>query len=31
LSPMFRSALPDGVAPRACARVGVPPQILTRW
>jgi uncharacterized protein (DUF2236 family) len=31
LSPIFRSALPDGVAPRACARVGVPPQILTRW
>jgi uncharacterized protein (DUF2236 family) len=31
LSPMFRSALPDGVAPRACARVGVPPQVLTRW
>jgi uncharacterized protein (DUF2236 family) len=31
LSPMFRAALPDGVAPRACARVGVPPDILTRW
>ena len=31
LSPMFRAALPDGVAPRACARVGVPPQSLTRW
>jgi uncharacterized protein (DUF2236 family) len=31
LSPMFRAALPDGVAPRACARVGVPPQVLTRW
>jgi uncharacterized protein (DUF2236 family) len=31
LSPMFRSALPDGVAPRACARVGVPPQVLACW
>jgi len=31
LSPMFRAALPDGVAPRACARVGVPPDIITRW
>lgn len=31
LSPMFRAALPDGVAPRACARVGVSPQVLTRW
>lgn len=31
LSPMFRLALPDGVAPRACARVGASPRILTRW
>jgi uncharacterized protein (DUF2236 family) len=31
LSPMFRTALPDGVAPRACARVGVSPRIHTHW
>ncbi|MDH5823810.1 oxygenase MpaB family protein [Luteimonas sp. RD2P54] len=28
LAPLFRAALDDGVAPRACARVGVDPAIL---
>ncbi|PJK00777.1 hypothetical protein CO641_02060 [Lysobacteraceae bacterium NML91-0213] len=27
-APLFRMALPDGVAPRACRRVGVPVEIL---
>jgi len=31
LSPMFRVALTDGVAPRACRRVGVDPSILDCW
>ena len=31
LSPMFRVALNDGVAPRACRRVGVDPSMLDRW
>lgn len=31
VSPLFRVALPDGVAPRACQRVGVPASILTRF
>ncbi|MEO7325956.1 MAG: oxygenase MpaB family protein [Dokdonella sp.] len=31
LSPLFRVALPDGVAPRACQRVGVSPDVLLRW
>ncbi|MEO5559476.1 MAG: oxygenase MpaB family protein [Dokdonella sp.] len=31
LSPLFQVALPDGVAPRACQRVGVPVAILTRF
>ncbi len=31
VAPLFRAALPDGIAPRACARVGVDPSILSRW
>lgn len=31
LAPMFRVALPDGIAPQACRRVGVAAEILTRW
>lgn len=31
MAPMFRRALPDGVATRACVRVGVPVQILQQW
>ncbi|HEY6943367.1 oxygenase MpaB family protein [Dokdonella sp.] len=31
LAPMFRVALPDGIAPRACRRVGVPPAALAQW
>lgn len=31
MSPLFRRALPDGVAPRACARVGVPTSTLAHW
>lgn len=31
MSPLFRRALPDGVAPRACARVGVPASTLAHW
>jgi uncharacterized protein (DUF2236 family) len=27
-APLFRMALPDGVAPRACRRVGVPVEVL---
>ncbi|QCO68127.1 DUF2236 domain-containing protein [Luteimonas yindakuii] len=27
-APLFRMALPDGVAPRACRRVGVPAEVL---
>lgn len=29
--PLFRIALPDGVAAQACRRVDVAPQILTQW
>jgi uncharacterized protein (DUF2236 family) len=31
LAPLFRAALPDGIAPRACARVGIDASALTRW
>ena len=31
MAPLFRSALRDGVAQRACKRVGVDPAILERW
>ena len=31
MAPLFRVALPDGVAPRACRRVGVDPDILRGW
>jgi len=31
MAPLFRAALPDGLAPRACRRVGVAPQVLQRW
>ena len=31
LAPLFRVALPDGIAPQACRRAGVSPEILTRW
>lgn len=31
MAPLFRRALPDGVAQRACRRVGVDPVILRRW
>jgi uncharacterized protein (DUF2236 family) len=31
LAPLFRAALPDGIAPRACARVGVDASLLSRW
>ena len=31
LAPLFRIALPDGIAPQACRRVGAAPEILTRW
>ena len=30
-TPVFRAALPDGIAPRACRRVGVPADIVRRW
>lgn len=30
-APLFRAALPDGIAPRACRRVQVPPAILRDW
>ena len=30
-APLFRIALPDGLAARACARVGRGPEILERW
>ena len=30
-APLFRAALPDGVAPRACARMGVEASTLARW
>lgn len=31
MSPLFRAALRDGIASRACRRVGVPPESLHRW
>jgi uncharacterized protein (DUF2236 family) len=31
IAPLFRIALNDGVAPRACRRVGADPAILDRW
>ncbi|MFC3816651.1 oxygenase MpaB family protein [Lysobacter sp. GCM10012299] len=31
ISPLFRLALSDGVAPRACRRVGVPESVLDAW
>lgn len=31
LAPLFRRALPDGIAPRACRRVGVAPATLAQW
>jgi len=31
LSPLFRAALRDGIASRACRRVGMPPEALHRW
>jgi uncharacterized protein (DUF2236 family) len=31
LAPIFRAALPDGIAPRACARVGADAALLSRW
>lgn len=31
MSPLFRAALPDGVAPRACRRMGLSPQLLAHW
>ncbi len=30
-APLFRAALPDGIAPRACRRVGVAPECLRHW
>ncbi len=31
MAPLFRAALPDGLAPRACRRMGLAPEILGRW
>lgn len=31
MAPLFRAALSDGVATRACRRVGMPPQRLNHW
>jgi uncharacterized protein (DUF2236 family) len=31
IAPLFRAALPDGIAQRACARVGVDPALLVQW
>lgn len=31
MAPLFRRALPDGLASRACARMGVPAEILRAW
>jgi uncharacterized protein (DUF2236 family) len=31
IAPLFRKALDDGVAQRACRRVGVDPSLLRRW
>lgn len=31
MAPLFRAALPDGLAPRACRRMGLPVEVLQRW
>ncbi len=31
LAPLFRAALPDGIAPRACTRAGVHASTMARW
>jgi hypothetical protein len=31
LAPLFRIALNDGIAQRACRRVGIAPQRLAQW
>jgi len=31
LAPLFRIALNDGIAQRACRRVGIAPQRLVQW
>lgn len=31
IAPVFRAALRDGIASRACRRMGVPPEQLQRW
>jgi uncharacterized protein (DUF2236 family) len=31
VSPIFRAALHDGIASRACARMGLPADMLQRW
>ncbi|NCT66501.1 MAG: DUF2236 domain-containing protein [Rhodanobacteraceae bacterium] len=31
LAPLFRLALPDGIAAQACRRVGIAPALLGRW
>lgn len=31
MAPLFRAALPDGLAQRACRRMGLAPEILGRW
>ncbi len=31
LAPLFRAALPDGIAPRACARLDVDVSLLAEW
>ncbi|MGM3367033.1 hypothetical protein ACS212_23245, partial [Escherichia coli] len=31
MAQLFRRALPDGLASRACARMGVPVEILRGW
>ncbi|HIE4130979.1 TPA: oxygenase MpaB family protein, partial [Stenotrophomonas maltophilia] len=31
MAPLFRRALPDGLASRACARMGVPVSVLREW
>lgn len=31
MTPLFRRALQDGLAPRACARMGLPASVLAEW
>ncbi|MEO7433469.1 MAG: oxygenase MpaB family protein, partial [Dokdonella sp.] len=31
MAPLFRVALPDGIAPRACRRMNISPAILSSW